>query len=66
MENNSYSIIKYGYKTSRITLNSTTHYPTYLELKKQLFYCKDCQTTFSVSSACIEIYLTADLFYPIW
>ncbi|MFW3331264.1 ISL3 family transposase [Aerococcus viridans] len=50
MENNSYSIIKYGYKTSRLTLNSTTHYPTYLELKKQRFYCKCCQTTFSAET----------------
>ena len=50
MENESYSIIKYGYKTSRLTLNSTTHYPTYLELKKQRFYCKACQTTFSAET----------------
>ena len=46
MKNEEYSIIKYGYKTSRLTLNSTTHYPTYLELKKQRFYCKACETTF--------------------
>lgn len=46
MKNEEYSIIKHGYKTSRLTLNSTTHYPTYLELKKQRFYCKACETTF--------------------
>ena len=50
MENDSYSIIKYGFKTSRLTLNSTTHYPTYLALKKQRFYCKNCQTTFSAET----------------
>lgn len=50
MENNAYSIIKYGFKTSRLTLNSTTHYPTYLALKKQRFYCKNCQTTFSAET----------------
>lgn len=46
MENEEMSIIKYGFKTSRLTLNSTSHYPTYLLLKKQRFYCKKCVSTF--------------------
>ena len=40
------TIIKYGFKLSRITLNSISHYPTYLLLNKQRFYCKMCATTF--------------------
>ncbi|MCI3027756.1 ISL3 family transposase [Desemzia sp. C1] len=50
MKKNGYSIIKHGYKESRITLNSTTHYPTYLFLKKQRFFCKACTSTFSAET----------------
>lgn len=50
MENQAYSIIKNGSKVSRLTLNSNTHQPTYLLLKKQRFYCKQCETTFIAES----------------
>ena len=50
VENQSYRIIKNGTKVSRLTLNSHTHHPTYLFLKKQRFYCKSCGTTFIAES----------------
>lgn len=50
MKKKEYSIIKHGYKESRITLNSPTHYPTYLFLKKQRFFCKQCASTFSAET----------------
>lgn len=40
------SIIKYGFKTSRLTLNSTSHYPTYLLLKNNAFIVKNVRRLF--------------------
>lgn len=50
MENQASSIVKWGFKVSRLTLNSITHYPTYLFLKKQRFYCKHCCSTFTAQT----------------
>ena len=55
-EKEGHSIIKYGFKTSRITLNSVSHFPTYLSLKKQRFFCKYCQTTFIAESKEVDRY----------
>ena len=54
MENEGVSLIKYGFKMSRLTLNSTSHYPTYLRLKKQRFYCKKCDSTFCAETSEVE------------
>ena len=35
-------------------MNSNTHHPTYLYLKKQRFYCKHCETTFIAESEEVE------------
>lgn len=54
MKKENSSLIKYGFKKSRITLNSTSHYPTYLTLKKQRFYCKNCDSTFCAETSQVD------------
>src|SRR5699024_4545361 len=39
---------------SRITLPISGVYPTYLNLKKQRFYCKSCNSTFSASTSIVQ------------
>src|SRR5699024_9883688 len=41
-------------KTSRITLPISGVYTTYLNLKKQRFYCKACNGTFSASTSIVQ------------
>ncbi|WP_422678734.1 transposase family protein [Carnobacterium maltaromaticum] len=36
------AIVKNGFLTSNIKWISTTHFPTYLVLKKQRFLCREC------------------------
>src|SRR5699024_12648363 len=47
VRNEDYTSYKNGTKTSRITLPISGAYTTYLNLKKQRFYCKACNGTFS-------------------
>ena len=54
MEKEDFSIIRHGFKKSRLTMNSTSHYPTYLMLKKQRFYCKRCDSTFCAETTDVE------------
>ncbi|AMB98742.1 hypothetical protein AWM75_05710 [Aerococcus urinaehominis] len=44
------SIIKHGYKLSRILIGEFNTQPISLVLKKQRFFCKNCQITFTASS----------------
>ncbi|WP_256212399.1 transposase family protein [Halolactibacillus miurensis] len=46
VENEDYTIIKNGTKTSTIFIPAGGTKKTYLELRKQRFYCKHCQATF--------------------
>src|SRR5699024_2564174 len=54
VKNEDYSIYKNGTKTSRITLPTSGVYTTYLKLKKQRFYCKACNGTFSASTSIVQ------------
>ena len=54
VKNEDYTIYKNGSKTSRITLPISGIYPTYLNLKKQRFYCKACSGTFSASTSIVQ------------
>lgn len=48
------NIIKYGFKTSFITLLKVVEYNTYLSLKKQKFLCKCCNKTFLASTNIVK------------
>src|SRR5699024_7096561 len=54
VKNVDYTIYKNGTKTSRITLPISGDYTTYLNLKKQRFYCKACNDTFSASTSIVQ------------
>ena len=54
VKNEDYMIYKNGTKISRITLPISGVYPTYLNLKKQRFYCKSCNSTFSASTSMVQ------------
>ena len=54
IENKNYTVYKNGTKTSCITLPITGTHPTYLNLKKQRFFCKACNSTFSASSKIVD------------
>src|SRR5699024_10081029 len=56
VKNEDYTIYKNGTKTSRITLPISGVYTTYLNLKKQRFYCKACNGTFSASTSIVRYY----------
>ena len=43
-KNENFSIVKNGKKTSTITLLKIMEMPAYLELQKQRFYCKSCES----------------------
>uniref|UniRef100_UPI000B2B19A0 transposase family protein n=1 Tax=Staphylococcus haemolyticus TaxID=1283 RepID=UPI000B2B19A0 len=46
-KNENFSIVKNGKKTSTITLLKIMEMPAYLELQKQRFYCKSCDSHFT-------------------
>src|SRR5699024_11939000 len=52
--NKDYIIYKNGTKTSRITLPTAGVYPTFLCLKKQRFYCKSCERSFSAKTPIVQ------------
>ena len=39
---------KHGFKTSRLVIPKVSLHDTYLELKKQRYYCGHCQPTFTL------------------
>src|SRR5690554_3599370 len=43
-------IIKHGFKTSVIKMPSISGYNTFLKLKKQRYFCKHCQSTFTLKT----------------
>ena len=43
-------IIKHGFKTSVIKMPSISGFHTYLKLKKQRYFCKHCQRTFTLKT----------------
>uniref|UniRef100_UPI000780E7E0 ISL3 family transposase n=1 Tax=Halolactibacillus sp. JCM 19043 TaxID=1460638 RepID=UPI000780E7E0 len=52
--NEDYTIIKNGTKTSTIVIPAGGTKKTYLELRKQRFYCKQCQTTFVAKTSLVN------------
>src|SRR5699024_6458831 len=54
IKNENYLIYKNGTKISNIKLPMLGVYPTYLQLKKQRFYCKECQSTFIAKTPIVE------------
>lgn len=54
VKNENFTVYKNGTKTSRITLPMCGVYPTYLELKKQRFYCKSCECTFIAKTTIVD------------
>ena len=48
--NHNHSIIKYGFKTSYILINSISGCVAYLKLRKQRFFCSHCLRSFSAQS----------------
>src|SRR5699024_5769546 len=49
-ENEDYMIYKNGTQVSRITIPAESIYPFYLILKKQRFFCKACQSSFTAET----------------
>lgn len=52
--NESFDIIKHGFKTIHIKLPRVSNQRTFLFLKKQRYFCKHCSHTFTVSTDCVE------------
>ncbi|QJI70976.1 ISL3 family transposase [Staphylococcus haemolyticus] len=53
-KNENFSIVKNGKKTSTITLLKIMEMPAYLELQKQRFYCKSCDSHFTAKSNIVD------------
>lgn len=47
-------LIKHGFKKSTIKLPSVSNYKACLELKKQRYFCKHCNSTFTLRSTLID------------
>ncbi|MGM8364441.1 transposase family protein, partial [Virgibacillus sp. W0181] len=54
VKNENYTVYKNGTKTSSITLPMSGIYPTSLNLKKQRFFCKACNTSFIARTSIVE------------
>jgi transposase len=48
------SITKHGFKTSRITLPKVSEFNTYLKLRKQRYYCRHCDQTFTLKTPIVK------------
>ena len=44
------NIIKHGFKSSRIKLPKVSGFDTYLKLKKQRYFCRHCNSTFTLKT----------------
>lgn len=51
---NEKTVIKYGFKNSNIKLLPTAGQPCLLSLKKQRFFCKECNSTFSAKTSIVD------------
>ena len=49
-----HQIIKHGFKKSRITLIKISGFNTFLDLKKQRYLCRHCQSTFTCTTNLVE------------
>lgn len=49
-----HTVIKYGFKMSRIKLLPVAGHPVLLELKKQKFFCKECHKSFLASTSLVD------------
>lgn len=47
-------IIKHGFKTSFIKIPSVSGFDTYLNLRKQRYFCKHCQSTFILQTDVVD------------
>ena len=47
-------ITKHGFKPSRITLPKMAHFNTYLNLRKQRYFCSHCHSTFTCQTSLVE------------
>ena len=58
---------KHGFKTSRIVIPKVSLHDTYLELKKQRYYCGHCQSTFTLKTSIVEknCYISYNMKYAI-
>ena|SRR5690625_2443138 len=52
--NKDYKVYKNGTQTSRITIPAESVYPFYLILKKQRFFCKSCQSSFTAETDFVQ------------
>ena len=48
------NIIKYGFKASKIVIPGVSNFNTYLLLRKQKFFCKQCNQTFMAESSLVD------------
>ena len=48
------AITKYGFKTSLITLPKVSEFNTYLKLRKQRYYCRHCDQTFTLRTSIVK------------
>lgn len=54
VKNQDYTIVKNGTRISRITLMHISGLPAYLLLKKQRFFCKACQSSFTAETSIVD------------
>ena len=54
IKNEHFTIYKNGTQTSRITLPLQGNYPTYLLLKKQRYFCKSCNHSFTAKTSIVK------------
>lgn len=47
-------IIKYGFKTSTIKIPNVSGFKAYLKLKKQRYFCKHCNSTFTLETSVVD------------
>ncbi|MEC5302656.1 ISL3 family transposase [Staphylococcus shinii] len=53
--NTNYSIVKNGFKSSRITIPKVSEMNAFLILKKQRFYCKHCCSYFTAQTNIVDV-----------
>uniref|UniRef100_UPI000AEAF110 transposase family protein n=1 Tax=Staphylococcus haemolyticus TaxID=1283 RepID=UPI000AEAF110 len=53
-KNDNFSLVKNGKKSSTITLLKIMEMPAYLNLQKQRFYCKTCDSHFTAKSNIVD------------
>lgn len=47
-------VIKHGTKTSMVKINAVVGYDTYLRIKKQRYFCKECHATFTAQTNLVD------------